>query len=241
MAVVKFTGVDLEFPVYDVSSLSLRNQIVTIATGGLVRSNNGVTKVQALRQVSFEARDGDSIGIVGHNGAGKTTLLRVIAGIYPQTAGVVTVSGKIGSVFELGAGLDHDIDGCKNIINSLLLKGHAYHSALKSVDEIVDFAELGDFINLPLRTYSSGMLLRLMFSIATFEMPEIFLLDEMFSTGDEKFQEKCNKRIESLINNSSVFFFSSHDLSLIKRYCNRVFKIHNGNLQEVVVDSDYVL
>lgn len=233
MASIKFTNVDLEFPVYDVSSLSLRKQIVTFATGGLVSSKNGVTKVNALKHVSFEAKDGDSIGIVGHNGAGKTTLLRAIAGIYPPTAGEMQVVGRIGSVFELGAGLDYEVNGKQNIINLLLLHGKSYDYAKNSLHRIVEFTELGDFIDLPIRTYSSGMLLRLMFAVATIEMPEVFLLDEMFSTGDAHFQEKSTKRIEEMMGESSIFVFASHDMTLLKKYCNRFFKMNHGKLIEV--------
>lgn len=233
MAIIKFINVDLEFPVYDVSGLSLRKQIITLATGGIVSSRNGVTKVSALKQVSFEAKDGDSIGIVGHNGAGKTTLLRTMAGIYPPTMGDIQVVGKIGSVFELGAGLDYEVDGKQNIINLLLLNGRSYEYAKESLRSIVDFTELGDFINLPIRTYSSGMLLRLMFAVATIEMPEIFLLDEMFSTGDEYFQKKSTQRIEEMMGKSSIFVFASHDLNLLKKYCNRFFRMNHGALDEV--------
>jgi ABC-type polysaccharide/polyol phosphate transport system ATPase subunit len=233
MASIKFINVDLEFPVYDVSSLSLRKQIITLATGGLVSSQNGVTKVSALKQVSFEAKDGDSIGIIGHNGAGKTTLLRAMAGIYPPTAGEIQVVGRIGSVFELGAGLDYEVDGKQNIINLLLLNGRSYEYAKESLRSIVEFTELGDFIDLPIRTYSSGMLLRLMFAVTTIEMPEVFLLDEMFSTGDAHFQEKSTKRIEEMMSESSVFVFASHDMALLKKYCNRFFKMSHGKLIEV--------
>lgn len=235
MASIKFTNVDLEFPVYDVSSLSLRKQIITLATGGLVSSKNGVTKVSALKQVTFEAKDGDSIGIIGHNGAGKTTLLRAMAGIYPATAGEIQVVGRIGSVFELGAGLDYEVDGKQNIINLLLLNGRSYEYAKESLCSIVEFTELGDFINLPIRTYSSGMLLRLMFAVATVEMPEVFLLDEMFSTGDAQFQQKSTKRIEEMMDKSSVFVFASHDHGLLKKYCNRAFKLEHGNVEEISV------
>lgn len=233
MASIKFTNVDLEFPVYDVSSLSLRKQIITLATGGLVSSQNGVTKVSALKQVSFEAKDGDSIGIIGHNGAGKTTLLRAMAGIYPPTAGEIQVVGRLGSVFELGAGLDYEVDGKQNIINLLLLNGRSYEYAKESLRSIVEFTELGDFIDLPIRTYSSGMLLRLMFAVATIEMPEVFLLDEMFSTGDANFQQKSTQRIESLMSGSSIFIFASHDHELLKKYCNRFFSLNHGALHEI--------
>ena len=233
MASIKFSNVDLEFPVYDISSLSLRKQIITLATGGLVSSQNGATKVSALKQVNFEAKDGDSIGIIGHNGAGKTTLLRAMAGIYPPTSGEIEVVGRIGSVFELGAGLDYEVDGKQNIINLLLLNGRSHEYAKESLRSIVEFTELGDFIDLPIRTYSSGMLLRLMFAVATIEMPEVFLLDEMFSTGDANFQKKSTQRIEEMMGESSVFVFASHDMALLKKYCNRYFKMNHGELIEV--------
>jgi ABC-type polysaccharide/polyol phosphate transport system ATPase subunit len=233
MTSIKFMNVSLEFPVYDVGSLSLRKQILSFATGGLVNVHNGVTKVTALKDVSFDANVGDSIGIIGHNGAGKTTLLRAMAGIYPPTSGQINVVGRIGSVFELGAGLDFEVNGRQNIISLLLLNGRSYDYAIDAVQMIIDFTELGYFINLPIRTYSSGMLLRLMFAVATIEMPEIFLLDEMFSTGDENFQKKSTERIEALMGGASIFVFASHDFNLLKRYCNRFFRISSGKLLEI--------
>jgi lipopolysaccharide transport system ATP-binding protein len=156
-----------------------------------------------------------------------------MAGIYPPTAGEIQVVGRIGSVFELGAGLDYEVDGKQNIINLLLLNGRSYEYAKESLRSIVEFTELGDFIDLPIRTYSTGMLLRLMFAVATIEMPEVFLLDEMFSTGDAHFQDKSTKRIEEMMGESSVFVFASHDMVLLKKYCNRFFKMRNGNLIEL--------
>jgi ABC-type polysaccharide/polyol phosphate transport system ATPase subunit len=233
MAEITFDAVSLAFPIYDAGNLSLRNSLVSLATGGVLGKSRNVTVVRALNDVSFQVRDGDAIGIVGHNGAGKSTLLRTIAGIYPPTSGRVQVEGSLTSVFELGAGLDHEVDGRQNIINLCLLHGYTYAEALHYLDRIIAFSELGEFIELPIRTYSSGMLLRLMFSMATIRMPDIFLLDEMFSTGDQQFQRKSTQRIAEIIENSKIFFFASHDYALLKRYCNRFFKIEHGRLSEI--------
>jgi lipopolysaccharide transport system ATP-binding protein len=135
----------------------------------------------------------------------------------------------------LGSGLDHDVDGVQNIINLCLIKGMSLAEARGLLDNISEFTGLGDFLYLPVRTYSSGMLLRLMFAVATIKAPDIFLLDEMFSTGDAEFQEKSMKRINEIIDKSKIFVFASHDHGLLKRYCNRIFRLEHGKVVEISV------
>jgi len=233
MAWIEFENVDLEFPIYDARNLSLRKRIIAVATGGVLGKLDNLPTVQALRGLSFKVRAGDAIGLIGHNGAGKSTLLRTMAGIYRPTRGRVDVQGSLSNVFELGAGLDHEIDGRQNIINLCLLNGHHYAEAVEIINEVIEFSELGEFIDLPIHTYSSGMMLRLMFSIATVRMPDIFLLDEMFSTGDQQFQRKSALRIGEIIENAKIFVFASHDHELLRKYCNRFFTINHGVLTEV--------
>jgi ABC-type polysaccharide/polyol phosphate transport system ATPase subunit len=234
MASVIFENVSLQYPVYDARHLSLRTKLVSIATGGLLKKVGSAPIVEALKDVSVDIQQGDSIGLTGHNGAGKSTFLRVVAGIYKPTSGSVSVSGSIASVFDLGAGFDPELDGKQNIINLCLLRGHTIDEANEIIADVVDFSELGDFINLPVQTYSSGMMLRLMFSIATARMPDIFLLDEMFSTGDSEFQKKSSQRVHEIIENAKIFIFASHDMSLVKKYCNRIFSIEHGRVSELV-------
>ena len=233
MAHIIFDNVTLQYPIYDSHGMSLRSHLARVATGGMIERNAAnVTVVTALKGVSFALRDGDAVGLVGHNGAGKTTLLRAMAGIYPPTAGRVSRQGKVATVLEIGAGLDPELTGYDNIINLGMMMGMSHAQAKALTPDIEDFTELGDFMALPVRTYSSGMTMRLMFAVATAITPEILLLDEMFSTGDAGFREKSEARIEALIRSARIFAFASHDPALIKKYCNRIFTLEHGRLVE---------
>lgn len=217
--------------------MSLRSHLVRVATGGNIEQDSRTTVVTALSDVSFKLEDGDAVGLVGHNGAGKSTLLRTMAGIYPPSAGQVLRQGRTATVFEIGAGLNPELSGYDNIINLGMMLGLSYQESKQLTPSIEDFTELGDFLRLPVRTYSSGMTMRLMFAVATSTTPEILLLDEMFSTGDAGFQEKSQIRIRKIIEDSKIFVFASHDKSLIKKYCNRIFELAHGTLREISPDS----
>ncbi|MEN9502923.1 MAG: hypothetical protein RI964_2208 [Pseudomonadota bacterium] len=237
MAKVIFDNVTLSYPIYQAKSMSLRNQIVKIATGGRIESDvDNVTIITALKNASFELNDGDAVGLIGHNGAGKSTLLRTIAGIYPPSNGKVFTKGKIATVFEIGAGMEPELSGYANIIQLGIMMGLSYTQAKSLIPDIEEFTELGDFLNLPVRTYSSGMTMRLMFAMATSITPEILLVDEMFSTGDANFQAKGLNRLKKLIASAQIFVFASHDMNLITTYCNRVFRLEHGNIQEISID-----
>lgn len=237
MAKIEFENVTLRYPVYGSHGTSLRSHIVRIATGGQIEQESRSTVVTALKNVSFSLRDGDAVGLIGHNGAGKSSLLRSMAGIYPASSGRISRLGKTATVFEIGAGLDYELSGYDNIIHLGLMMGLGYREAKAMTSDIEDFTELGDFLRLPIRTYSSGMVMRLMFAVATAITPEILLLDEMFSTGDASFREKSKERIHKIIGAAKIFVFASHDLNLIKDYCNRVFKLEHGNLEEIGIHS----
>ena len=214
--------------------MSLRNQLVRLSTGGRIESEAGhVNLVTALKDVSFELRDGDAVGLTGHNGSGKTTLLRAIAGVYGPTTGRISRQGGIATVFELGAGLEPELSGYDNILRMSLLMGMTIPRAKENISDIEMFTELGDFLQLPVRTYSSGMTMRLMFAVATAVEPEILLIDEMFGTGDSQFQEKARARLGRLIDSSNIFVFASHSQELLKTYCNRIFNLEHGNLTEI--------
>jgi len=237
MAEITFENVTLRYPIYDSHGMSLRNQLVRIATGGTIEKNAGnVTVVTALKNVSLKLKDGDSVGLVGHNGAGKSTLLRTMAGIYQPESGKVIRTGKVATVFEIGAGLEPELSGFDNIINLGMMMGLSSKQAKSLTPDIEEFTELGDFLQLPVRTYSSGMIMRLMFAVATAITPEILLIDEMFSTGDAGFQEKSHARIQKLIESAKIFVFASHDQELIKSYCNRVFRLEHGEVHEITYD-----
>ncbi|TKI04223.1 ABC transporter ATP-binding protein [Martelella alba] len=233
MAELVFNEVTIAYPIYNARSQSLRRQLVRMGSGGRIGGGGGVVTVTALNRVSFTLRDGDAVGLIGHNGAGKSTLLRAMAGIYPPTSGNVARVGTVATVFELGAGMDAELSGYENILRMLLLLGHNLKQAKAKIPDIEDFSELGRFLDLPVRTYSSGMTMRLMFAVATSVRPEILLIDEMFGTGDESFQKKAQARMNDWIAGTDIFVFASHDHGLIKTLCNRVFRLEHGDIFEV--------
>lgn len=238
MSILKFENVTVKYPIYNASSQSIRKQLVRIGTGGRIgNQDERIVTVTAVENVSFELKNGDALGLIGHNGAGKSTLLRTMAGIYSPTSGNIIRQGRVATVFELGAGMDPELSGYENIMRMLMLMGFSRSSVKGKIAEIEDFCELGDFLQLPVRTYSSGMTMRLMFAVATSVKPEILLIDEMFGTGDSDFQNKAEKRMHDWISASDIFVFASHDMGLIKRLCNRFFRLAHGTIEEVSVDS----
>ena len=233
MAHLKFENVTLQYPIYNAKSMSLRNQLVRIGTGGqLSKETTDVVTVTALNNVSFELHDGDALGLVGHNGAGKTTLLRTMAGIYTPISGKITREGRVTTVIELGAGLDTELSGYENIFRMGMLLGASRSDMDNAIPDIESFTELGDFLSMPVRTYSSGMMMRLMFAVGTAVRPEILLIDEMFGTGDAAFQEKAQNRMKELIETAKIFVFASHSPDLIKKYCRRIFTLEHGIVSE---------
>lgn len=234
MARLKFENVSVRYPIYNARAQSLRHQVMRIATGGRIAAEAGSTvAVTALDDVSFELKSGDSVGLIGHNGAGKSTLLRTMAGIYTQDSGRIEREGRIATVLEIGSGMDPELSGYENITRMGMLMGMSRREALSKVPEIEEFTELGNFLNLPVRTYSSGMTMRLMFAVATSIQPDILLVDEMFGTGDASFQEKAKARMHELIANAEIFVFASHDHKLLAELCDSVFELSHGKLTHV--------
>lgn len=187
----------------------------------------------ALNDVSFEVRKGEVVGIIGHNGAGKSTILKVISGILKPTKGEVTISGNIVPMLELGSGFDHDLTGRENIFLNGAILGYSKEFLLKKYDEIVEFSELGKFIDIPIRNYSSGMLMRLAFSIATVVNPEILIVDEILAVGDENFQAKSKARMLELMSGGTTVLFVSHSLEQIREMCNRVIWLEAGKIKMI--------
>lgn len=234
MALIDFKNVSLDFPIYSTNSMSLRHQFLRLGTGGIISANAGKKlAIRSLDDVSFTLNEGDSIGLIGHNGAGKSTLLRTIAGIYHPTSGNIIRQGTISTVFELGAGIDPELSGKDNIIRMAMLQGASHKQAFTILDEICEFTGLGDFLELPVRTYSSGMTMRLMFGVATSVQPEIFLVDEMLSTGDADFQDKAFNKMQEISKAAKIFVLASHDLQMINLLCNRIFKFEHGKIVEI--------
>lgn len=187
----------------------------------------------ALTDVSFDVEKGDVIGIIGHNGAGKSTLLKVISGIMKPTKGTIEAHGNIVPMLELGSGFDMELSGRENIYLNGAILGYSEEFLNEKYDEIVAFSELGNFIEAPLRTYSSGMLARLAFSVACIVEPEILIVDEILSVGDADFQEKSRARMMQLMTGGTTVFFVSHSLKQIREMCNKVVWLEHGKIQAV--------
>jgi ABC-type polysaccharide/polyol phosphate transport system ATPase subunit len=233
-ALLKFDDVTIQYPIYNSRNMSLRNQLVRISTGGRIENEAGhIQLVTALRNVSFTINHGDTVGLIGHNGAGKSTMLRTMAGVYTPALGKVIRRGDVATVLELGAGMDPELSGYENITRMSMLLGMSKKRIEENVKEIAEFTHLGDFLELPVRTYSSGMATRLMFAVATSTKPDILLVDEMFGTGDAEFQAQAKRRMEELIRSVGIFVFASHSNDLVKTYCNRFFFLEHGSVKEI--------
>jgi lipopolysaccharide transport system ATP-binding protein len=233
MALIQFNQVSVRFPL-----LSSRAARHAPQGAGRLETKRDRTTVIALDGVTMELSDGDRVALIGRNGAGKTTFLKVAAGIYPPSSGAVIVKGKIGALLALGFGVRIDATGRRNIILRAMMAGLKRVEAEKRVDEIAEFAELGDFIDLPLRSYSSGMLMRLSFAVATSFQPEILLLDETVGAGDAKFIEKAKRRIETLIETAGISVIASHSPDFVMSTCNKAIWMHEGSVREVGEPSE---
>lgn len=196
-----------------------------------LRRDLGAEEFFALRQISLEAEQGDVVGIIGHNGAGKSTLLKVIAGIMKPTQGSVEVHGSVVPMLELGSGFDPELSGRENVYLNGAVLGYSKKFLDSKYHEILDFSELGGFIEAPLRTYSSGMLARLAFSVACMVEPDILIVDEILSVGDADFQEKSYARMMELMTGGTTVFFVSHSLKQIRQMCSRVVWLEHGRMQ----------
>jgi len=210
---------------------SLRSKITNFL---IFKKNKQEDKIQnVFNKINLTIKPGDKIGLVGPNGSGKTTLLKLIGGIYHPDSGTIQVGGRVTSVFELGDGVNENLSGINNIKRILLLFDYKPSELERIEKAVIEFSELGDKIYDPIKTYSSGMKLRLQFSTAAFLQPDIFLLDEMFGMGDDDFRTKALKKVEELVHNSSIFIFSSHDKILLKRFCNKFIHINKDSLMVV--------
>ena len=235
---IKVTDVDVRIPVFDANTRSIRAGIInSVSQNRLLTDTAGVKLVDVLTQINLEIRDGDAVGIIGLNGSGKTSLLRLLSKIYEPTRGTVSVQGKTRSLLSLGAGLEVSLTGRENIKRLLYLYGESASYNIDKENEIIDFSGLQDSIDLPVRTYSAGMTMRLMFSTLVSSTPDIFILDEFFSTGDEEFSLKAERKMAQLVDNANVFVFSSHAHDVIKAHCNRFIHMDRGRATEIGVND----
>ena len=229
---VTLTNVHLDMPIFDVSAQSLKKRVMRMGRRNrIAEDNTGVIIVKAIDGLSLTLESGDRLGLIGHNGAGKSTLLRVLAGIYPPTAGTVAVQGKTVPLLDIALGMDDQSTGRQNIRLRGLLLGMSDAEIRRKTDDIADFTELGDYLDLPLRTYSSGMRVRLAFAISTAVDAEILLLDEVLGVGDASFQEKANKRLTELHARAEIVVLAIHSSDVIRKTCNKALWMDRGKVR----------
>ena len=225
------TDVNLDYAVFNQSSRKLSRELIRIATGGqLDRHEQRHVTVRALSDISARLEVGDRVGLVGQNGSGKSTLLKLLAGIYRPTSGTLSREGVVGSLLDISLGMSPDATGRENIYLRGVLQGLTRREITELVPGIIEFSGLGDFIELPMRTYSSGMLLRLAFSISTVLSPDILLMDEWLAVGDAAFQAKAEERLHEVVSRTSILVIASHSANLIRSQCNRVMYLEHGRL-----------
>ena len=241
--VLKLDCVSISFPIYQGTSRSLKKNLMYRTSGGKIgRDANEKIVVQALQDISLSLQKSDRLALLGTNGAGKTTLLRVMAGVYEPTVGSVTVNGRISPMLDIGIGIDPELSGYENIrLRGLLLQMSPAEIDSK-MDDIAAFTELGDYLHLPVRTYSSGMMMRLTFATSTCFIPEIILMDEWILAADFHFMAKAQQRIQDFIEQATIFVLASHNLELLKHWCTRGLWLQNGRMKalgpiEQVVDA----
>jgi ABC-2 type transport system ATP-binding protein/lipopolysaccharide transport system ATP-binding protein len=230
MASISLRNVTVDFPIYNARGRSLKANVLR-RVGGRIGGQDGETvTVEALRGIDLELRPGDRLALVGHNGAGKSTLLRVLAGAYEPSRGVAEIHGKVSSLLDMTMGMDPELTGRENIVLRGIFLGMTFREITDLAPSIEEFSELGGFVDLPMRTYSSGMTLRLAFAVSTAVQPDILLLDEMISVGDAEFASKARLRIEQVMENSRIFVLASHDPQMLQRYCNRAILLREGQI-----------
>jgi lipopolysaccharide transport system ATP-binding protein len=226
MAQIEIRNLFIEFPAINLKKIALIKYILDLAK--FKKNNDEIKRNYSLIDINLKIKEGDRLAIIGKNGAGKSTLLRVLSGVYSPQLGAIKVDGDVRSLLELSFGIDKEASGYEN----LLLKAELLRLDCKyikeNINEIIKSTELGDKIYLPVKTYSSGMLLKLAFAISTIGEPEILIMDEWLSVGDSSFQIKAEERLSKIITSSSIFIIATHNMQLVKKLCNRAIVLNNG-------------
>lgn len=228
MPFIELDRASVEFPVFDAAARSLKTTMLKKVVGSTIASKGGHVIVRGLTDVSLTLKDGDRLGLVGHNGSGKTTLLRVLSGIFTPTSGTARIEGDCVSLINMALGIDAEATGRENILLRAAIMGMSRAEIAARIDEIADFSGLGEFIDMPFRTYSSGMQLRLAFAASTSIRPEILVLDEWLSTGDEDFKKNANDRLRQMLDTTRIVVLASHSQALLREHCSRVVWMERG-------------
>lgn len=225
-------GACVDFPIFDAKSRSLKKAFLGAAGGKIGTNDSNTVTVEALRDINLHLRDGDRVGLVGHNGAGKSTLLRLLSGIYEPTRGSAVVKGRVAPVFDLGVGMDPEISGYENIVIRGLFLGQTRKAMRKKMDDIAEFSELGEYLSMPLRTYSTGMRIRLALGVVTSIEPEILLLDEGIGAVDAAFMAKARTRLVEMVERSGILVFASHSNEFLAQLCDSALWIDHGEVRQ---------
>lgn len=234
MTYINMEGCSLHLPVYGAGNRSLKQMMMSAATGGRIAAGSRhITVITALSKISLQIKAGDRVGLVGHNGAGKTSLLRMLGGVYEPTEGAMQVEGSITSLIDVTLGMDHEATGYDNILLRGLILGMSRRQIRELTPEIEAFSELGEYLSMPVRTYSSGMVLRLAFSIITSVTPDILLMDEWLSVGDADFVKKAEERMQQMVSKASILVMASHNPAIIEKLCNMKVQLEHGSIVNI--------
>ena len=231
MSAVIAENVVVDFPIYGTRHRSFKSTVLRAATGGsLAQAGRDRVVIRALDGLTFKFSEGDRVGLLGHNGAGKSTLLRVVAGAYEPVSGSISVQGTITSMLSITLGIDYEATGYENIFLLGAVMGQSRQQMRERLDDICDFADLGEFIHIPLRTYSSGMVMRLAFAVATSTPADIVLMEEWLSVGDHDFAQKAQARLGAVLDKATILFLASHNEALIRKNCNWLLRLEHGKM-----------
>jgi lipopolysaccharide transport system ATP-binding protein len=231
MASISLKKVGVEFPLYGTPNRSLKKSLLSLGTGGrIAASSRHLTVIRALDEVSLTVEPGTRLGLLGHNGSGKSTLLKVLAGVYQPSHGDCSVTGRVASLLDVALGMDDEATGYENILLRGVYLGVHPRSMRQHVEQIEEESGLGDYLHLPIRTYSSGMRMRLGFAISTSVSADILLMDEWLSVGDAAFKERAKQKLDDVIAKARILVLASHESELIHRVCNRVITLEHGRI-----------
>ena len=230
MASIDLVDASVEIPIFNSRGRSLKTTLIRRVGGQVATDGRDVVTVKALRHLDLSLRPGDRLGLIGHNGAGKSTLLRVFAGSYEPSGGRADIHGTVSSLIDMEMGMDPELTGADNIIQRGVFLGLSLKEARRAIPGVAEFSELGPYLHLPMRTYSSGMRMRLAFATSTTRRPDILLFDEMISFGDAGFAARAKARLDALLDSAKILVLASHDIGSLQSYCNRAVLLEAGTI-----------